>query len=358
MLAACTPRALGDVARRLYDGAEDGRVGRRVPAQPQLGGYDIGAVLAPPAHVLLLQSRPGEFEAGREERALVGLGDPRQEEGDVVPRAREVGGAEQRVDRGAGHPRQRRRRDDRDVPAGAAQVGRRSGREHGRERRGRRQPQAEGIGRRRLPPRRRDAPLAWLRPLAAFLPTAPPKEGGDLAGGDRVRDVHAHVRERAHARQLRRKLLHLLRRRVPPPFEVAQVRLHLRVSTRRAARRVEGSLQRVLSAAHAARCAARTRSTERDAPRAAWACATSARRAQRSHARAPGTAWPMPARHARSTPYCLAALTTLTSYEISSSVACSSVQRERSSLGVNGASGVNSAAVGLLAFDGWRRARP
>ena len=114
---------LCDVDVFLNDGTEEGAVGGGVPEQLERWYLDVTLVLAPPAHVLLLLRRSLEAQPFGEDDALLLQWHPRQHEADGVALLCEVRRAQQRVDRRAGHPRQRRRRDDVDVTAGEPQVG-------------------------------------------------------------------------------------------------------------------------------------------------------------------------------------------------------------------------------------------
>jgi len=112
-----------DVVLVLYDAAEQRRPDGLVPAHAEVGRQHVGAVLEPPADILLLQRGPLEVEArGEEDALLLGL-DPGHEQRNVVACLGEVGGAEQRVDRRPRHPRQGGGGDDGDLAAGQPQIG-------------------------------------------------------------------------------------------------------------------------------------------------------------------------------------------------------------------------------------------
>ena len=197
---------LDDVAVALQHAADELLVLGREPADLEpLDVGDVGAVLEPPAHVHLLLRRPLEAQPRREEPLLVGgRREPRHVQRHVVAGARQVGGAQERVDRGARHPRQRGGGHDVEVPAGRAQVGRRRRHEH-RVRRVVRAAQPERVG-----PRR--------RPVARGAAAAAADERDGAGGGpreDRVGDVRAHLGERALLGQLLpRRDAELLRHRL------------------------------------------------------------------------------------------------------------------------------------------------
>mmetsp|Transcript_11746 Transcript_11746/g.34604 ORF Transcript_11746/g.34604 Transcript_11746/m.34604 type:complete len:249 (-) Transcript_11746:464-1210(-) len=107
----------------LDDAADPRLVVCGVPAYAQRRRWlDVCPVREPPPRVRLLLRRLVEGEAAREEQQLVLLWQPRHVERHRVALGREVGGPQERVDRRAGHPRQRRRGQDSQPPPAGAQV--------------------------------------------------------------------------------------------------------------------------------------------------------------------------------------------------------------------------------------------
>mmetsp|Transcript_26730 Transcript_26730/g.67739 ORF Transcript_26730/g.67739 Transcript_26730/m.67739 type:complete len:262 (+) Transcript_26730:1138-1923(+) len=105
-----------DVARG-HDGSRNLGVSRGVPADFKIETGQRG-VQRPTADVRLLLGGVRESEIGRENGSLLVRFQPRKRQRHVAPASArgEVGGTQQRVDRGARHPRYRRSRYDCHVP--------------------------------------------------------------------------------------------------------------------------------------------------------------------------------------------------------------------------------------------------